>query len=117
MVKHHLVGAHYGLRDWLVQRLTAVVMLVYIGAFALFFVFAGRSMSFELWRALFATTWVRIFTSVTLLAMFWHAWVGVRDIWMDYVKPLGLRVMLHALTAVWLVGSLVYMVNVVWGAQ
>jgi len=52
-----------------------------------------------------------------MLALLWHAWIGVRDIWMDYVKPLALRVMLHTLTAVWLTGSLVYMIKVVWGAQ
>jgi len=117
MVNRHVIGAHYGLRDCLVQRLTAVIMLVYVGAFALFFIFAAGAMSFELWRALFAATWVKVFTTVTMLALLWHAWIGVRDIWMDYVKPLALRVMLHTLTAVWLTGSLVYMIKVVWGAQ
>lgn len=117
MVNRHVIGAHYGLRDWLVQRLSAVVMLVYVGALGVFLLTAGSSMSFMLWRALFATTWVKVFTTVTLLALLWHAWIGVRDIWMDYVKPLGLRVALHTLTALWLIGSLVYMIKVVWGVQ
>lgn len=116
MVNRPVIGAHYGLRDWLAQRLTAVVMLVYAGAFGFFFLTAAGAMSFALWKALFAATWVKVFTTVTLLALLWHAWIGVRDIWMDYVKPLGLRVMLHTLTILWLVGSLVYMVKVVWGA-
>ena len=29
MVKRQVVGAHYGLRDWLAQRVTAVIMVVY----------------------------------------------------------------------------------------
>jgi succinate dehydrogenase / fumarate reductase membrane anchor subunit len=58
---------------------------------------------------------VRVFTTVTVMALLIHAWVGVRDIWMDYVKPLGLRLSLHVLTVLWLVGSFVYAIKVVWG--
>ena len=116
MVNRHVVGAHYGLRDWLVQRLTAVVMLVYV-LLLLAFLLLACGASFDGWKALFSTTWVRVFTTVSLLALLWHAWIGVRDIWMDYVKPLGLRVALHTLTALWLIGSLVYMIKVVWGVQ
>jgi len=117
MVNRHVVGAHYGLRDWLVQRLTAVVMLVYVGALAIVLMIAAKAMIFALWKSLFTATWVRLLTTVTLLALLWHAWIGVRDIWMDYVKPLALRVALHTLTALWLIGSLVYMIKVVWGVQ
>ena len=116
MVNRHVVGAHYGLRDWLAQRLTAVVMLVYVLGWVAFLLVADDASHAD-WRTLFAQTWVRVLTTVTLLALLWHAWVGVRDIWMDYVKPAGVRIVLHTLTALWLVGSLVYMIKVVWGAQ
>jgi succinate dehydrogenase / fumarate reductase membrane anchor subunit len=52
---------------------------------------------------------------VTLLALVMHAWVGVRDIWMDYVKPVGVRLTLHVLTILWLVSCFIYSVKVVWG--
>ncbi|WP_047392090.1 MULTISPECIES: succinate dehydrogenase, hydrophobic membrane anchor protein [Chitinibacter] len=114
MVNRHVVGAHYGLRDWLVQRVTAVIMLAYtIGVLA--FILLANGASFEAWQALFACTWVKVVTTVTLFALLWHAWVGVRDIWMDYIKPVGLRLTMHVLTLLWLAGSLVYMVKVVWG--
>ncbi|QNM94996.1 succinate dehydrogenase, hydrophobic membrane anchor protein [Chitinimonas koreensis] len=114
MVNRHVIGAHYGLRDWLLQRITAVVMLVYtVGLVALLFLAAHAN--FEGWKELFACTWVRVFTTVTVIALLLHAWVGVRDIWMDYVKPLGLRLALHVATILWLVGSFVYAVKVVWG--
>lgn len=116
MVNRHVVGAHYGLRDWLVQRLTAVVMLAYVLGWVAFLLVADDASHAD-WRALFAQDWVRVLTTVTLLALLWHAWVGVRDIWMDYVKPAGVRIVLHTLTALWLVGCLVYMIKVVWGAQ
>ena len=114
MVNRHVIGAHYGLRDWLLQRITAVVMLVYaVGLVALVFCAAGAS--YEGWKALFAETWVRVFTTVTVLALLLHAWVGVRDIWMDYIQPLGIRLTMHVLTILWLVGSFVYAIKVVWG--
>ncbi|MFC4158496.1 succinate dehydrogenase, hydrophobic membrane anchor protein [Chitinimonas lacunae] len=114
MVNRHVIGAHYGLRDWLLQRITAVVMLVYtLGLLA--FLFLAADASYEGWKSLLSQTWVRVFSSVTVLALLLHAWVGVRDIWMDYVKPVGLRLTLHVLTILWLVGSFVYAVKVVWG--
>ncbi len=114
MVNREVIGAHYGLRDWLMQRITAVVMVVYtVGLLAVLFL--GDGASFEEWKHLFEHTWVRVFTTISVLALMLHAWVGVRDIWMDYVQALGLRLTLHVLTILWLLGSFVYAVKVVWG--
>ncbi|UXY13800.1 succinate dehydrogenase, hydrophobic membrane anchor protein [Chitiniphilus purpureus] len=115
MVNRHVVGAHYGLRDWLVQRVTAVVMLVYTVGILAFLLLAADA-SFESWQALFAHTWVKVLTTVSVGALLWHAWVGVRDIWMDYVQHLGVRLTLHVLTILWLLGSFIYSIHVVWGA-
>ncbi|MBE9609357.1 succinate dehydrogenase, hydrophobic membrane anchor protein [Chitinilyticum piscinae] len=114
MVNRHVVGAHYGLRDWLVQRATAVIMLVYAVAVGAFVLFAAKA-GYADWQKLFSCTWVRVLSTVTFLALLWHAWVGIRDIWMDYIQPLGLRVTAHVVTILWLVASLVYMIKVVWG--
>ncbi|MFC7419251.1 succinate dehydrogenase, hydrophobic membrane anchor protein [Iodobacter arcticus] len=115
MVNREVVGAHYGLRDWLVQRVTAVIMLVYtLGVVA--FILLANGASFEAWQQLFACTWVKVVTTVSLFALLWHAWVGIRDIWMDYLQHVGLRLTMHVLTLLWLAGSLVYMIKVVWGA-
>ncbi|BEV73674.1 MULTISPECIES: succinate dehydrogenase, hydrophobic membrane anchor protein [unclassified Paludibacterium] len=113
MVNRIVVGARYGLRDWLMQRITAVVMLAYTLALVLFLLVMPSG--FEGWKSLFTHGWVRLLTQVTLLALALHAWVGVRDIWMDYVKPVGLRLTLHALTILWLVSCFIYSVKVVWG--
>ncbi|HFC8518663.1 succinate dehydrogenase, hydrophobic membrane anchor protein [Neisseria weaveri] len=113
MVDRKLAGAHYGLRDWAMQRATAVIMLVYTVAFILFlFALPG---DYDSWQAFFAQTWVKVFTQVTFVALLLHAWVGVRDLWMDYIKPFGLRLFLQVATIVWLVGCLVYSVKVIWG--
>ena len=67
------------------------------------------------WQAFFGKVWVKVFTQVTFLALFLHAWVGVRDLWMDYIKPFGLRLFLQVATIVWLAGCMVYSVKVIWG--
>ncbi|RBH48435.1 succinate dehydrogenase, hydrophobic membrane anchor protein, partial [Pseudomonas sp. MWU13-2860] len=59
--------------------------------------------------------WVQVLTQVTLTALFLHVWVGIRDLWMDYVKPAGTRLALHVFTIVWLVSCFIYSVKVVWG--
>ena len=114
MVNRHVIGAHYGLRDWLLQRVTAVVMLIYTVGLVAFLILAAHA-SYEGWKALFSLTWVRVFSTVTVIALLLHAWVGIRDIWMDYVQPLGLRLALHVATILWLVGCFVYAIKVVWG--
>ncbi|KLT73308.1 succinate dehydrogenase [Neisseria arctica] len=113
MVDRKLAGAHYGLRDWAMQRITAVVMLVYTVAFVIFLL--SLPSGYEAWQEFFAQTWVKVLTQVTFIALFLHAWVGIRDLWMDYIKPFGLRLFLQSATIVWLVGCLVYSVKVIWG--
>ena len=39
-----------------------------------------------------------VVTQVTLIALFAHVWVGMRDLWMDYIKPVGLRLTMHVFT-------------------
>jgi succinate dehydrogenase / fumarate reductase membrane anchor subunit len=53
-------------------------------------------------------------TLVVFIALAWHAWVGMRDIWMDYVKPVGVRLALHVATIVWLVACLGWAIQALW---
>ncbi|MBP6344807.1 succinate dehydrogenase, hydrophobic membrane anchor protein [Neisseriaceae bacterium CLB008] len=113
MVDRKLTGAHYGLRDWLMQRITAVLMIIYTVLLVLFLV--AMPQDFTSWQAFFTQTWVRVFTQVTFIAVVLHAWVGIRDLWMDYFQSAALRLFLHTATIVWLVGCFVYSVKVIWG--
>jgi succinate dehydrogenase / fumarate reductase membrane anchor subunit len=94
VVNRVAVGAHYGLKDWLVQRVSAIVMAVYSLGFALC-VLPRIPYGFEAWRALFAPTWSKIAALLFILALLVHAWIGVRDIFMDYIKPMGIRLTLQ----------------------
>jgi succinate dehydrogenase / fumarate reductase membrane anchor subunit len=66
------------------------------------------------WAGIFAPQWMKFLTFVVIVALALHAWVGVRDIWMDYIKPVGLRLALQVLSIVWLVGCAGWAVQVLW---
>ncbi|WP_426196605.1 succinate dehydrogenase, hydrophobic membrane anchor protein [Massilia sp. DWR3-1-1] len=111
--KRLVVGAHYGLRDWLAQRVTAVIMVLYTATLLIAFL-TGQNFTYEGWAGLFARQWFKLFSLVTLAGLFFHAWVGVRDIWMDYVKAVGLRLTLQIISIVWLVVCAAWAVQILW---
>jgi succinate dehydrogenase / fumarate reductase membrane anchor subunit len=113
MVKDIIVGAHYGLKDWLAQRITAAVMAAYSLILAVLLLGQER-LSYESWRAFMAGGFLRFLTFLFIVSLMYHAWVGVRDIWMDYVKPTGVRLALHVLTLLALVGYTGWAVSILW---
>jgi len=107
------VGAHYGLREWLVQRVTAIVLLAYFLFLAVALVLEGRH-DYQGWAAIFAPQPVKLLTELAFAALCYHAWIGVRDIWMDYVHHAGVRLFLLALTVLWLLYCLAWSVQILW---
>ena len=83
---------------------------VLLGAWALF----SGPLGYEGWAGAFAPTWMKVATLLALFALFFHAWIGVRDLWMDYVKPTGVRLGLEVLTILWLVGCAIWSVQILW---
>lgn len=113
MINRIVVGAHYGLKDWIAQRATAVLMAVYTVIMAAVLL-ALRPNTFEAWRGVFAHGFIKFVTFLFFVSLFYHVWIGVRDIWMDYVKPTGLRLTLHVLTIVALVGYTGWAAAILW---
>ena len=112
-MKRLVVGAHYGLRDWLAQRITAAIMAVY--TLILFGVFLKNSpFTYAAWKDLFAQGWMRVATLLFAASLAWHAWVGVRDILMDYVKPDGLRLTLQVATLLLLATYVGWTIQILW---
>ena len=107
------VGAHYGTGDWLLQRLTALVMAVYTVIFVACIV-ARPVAAYADWKALFSGTLMRVTTVVFFAALAYHAWVGVRDILMDYVKATGIRLALQFAVVLVLLFYLVWAASVLW---
>jgi succinate dehydrogenase / fumarate reductase, membrane anchor subunit len=111
--KRLVTGAHYGMRDWLSQRITAVLMALFTLVLLVQLLLPGP-LGYERWASIFAAQWMKLLTLTVIIALGWHAWVGVRDIWMDYVKPVGLRLALQVGTIVWLVGCTGWAIQVLW---
>jgi len=109
------VGAHYGLRDWLSQRVTAVVMTLYT-ALLLGIVLWHGGLDHATWKALFAGNPFRVATFLFMVSLFVHAWVGVRNILMDYAKPAGVRLALEVIVICALVAYAGWTIQVLWGA-
>ena len=115
MVGREVIGAHYGWRGWLMQRVTAVVMLVY--TLSLLTALASRpALDYDHWKALWSMPITKYATVLFVLSVLLHAWVGVRNIFMDYVKGAGLRLVLYVLVIVTLVAYGVWVVQILWSA-
>jgi succinate dehydrogenase / fumarate reductase, membrane anchor subunit len=130
--KRIVVGAHYGMRDWLAQRITAVVMGVFTIVLLVQYLLpayarnvAGERVTdasgklvalagYDKWAGIFAPQWMKLLTFVVIVSLAYHAWVGMRDVWMDYVKSFALRLTLQMLTIVWLVACLGWAIQVLW---
>lgn len=114
MVNRIVTGAHYGLRDWLAQRVTAAVMAVYVLVVASYLLMQP-SLGYDTWIELFSGNPMRSFSLLFLLSLFYHAWIGVRDIVMDYVKPASVRLLIHVLVILALVLYAIWSVQILWG--
>ena len=108
------VGSHYGLRDWLSQRVTAIVITLY-SALVLGIVLWHGGLDYATFRTLFAGNAFRVATFLFMASLGWHAWVGVRNILMDYAKPYGLRLMLEIVVVCLLVAYAGWTIGVLWG--
>lgn len=111
-----VVGAHYGTRDWLAQRVTAIVMAIYTVILLVVFM-TGDDFGYQGWAGMFAQQWFKIATFVTILSLIYHAWVGMRNILMDYcTHSVGLRLVLQVATLLWLVGCAGWAAQIIWRA-
>ena len=113
MSRRIVTGARYGLRDWLAQRVTAVIMAVYT-VIAVWVVFSGKPISHAVWKDLFAQGWMRVATLLFAACLAWHAWVGMRNILMDYIKPEGLRLSLQVGTLLVIAGYVGWTIQILW---
>ena len=114
MVNREVSGAHYGLRDWLAQRVTAVVMVIY-SVILVVMLLKLPQLDYANWKAMWSAPWMRYATFLFLLSLFVHAWIGMRNIFMDYIKNSGARLTLYALVILALVAYAAWAVQILWG--
>lgn len=106
-------GSHTGTGTWLLQRATAVVLAWIMPGLAIYFL-AALPTDFAGWQTLFSPLWLRVPMLLTAVVLALHAWVGMRDIFMDYVHPTGLRLALYLAVIVYLSGSVAWLAAILW---
>ena len=116
MVERVVSGAHYGLKEWLAQRVTAVVMALYT-LFMIGYLLWQPTLDFPAWQGLFHSLPLRLASLLFVFSLLLHAWVGMRDIFMDYVHPTLIRLALHVAVILALVVYAVWAVQILWSVQ
>jgi succinate dehydrogenase / fumarate reductase membrane anchor subunit len=94
----------HGLRSWLLQRISAIYMAVFLG-YALVHCLSHGAHSYAEWRAWLTSPLVNLASAGFVIALVTHAWVGLRDVILDYLKPVGVRLLALSLTGLLLAGS------------
>ena len=112
--KRIVTGAHYGLRDWLSQRVTAALMALFTVLVLGQVIFSRGPVGYDKWAGIFAAQWMKVLTFTVIVSLLYHVWVGMRDVLMDYVKPVGIRLALQIFTIVWLTACAGWAIQVLW---
>ncbi|MBE8215167.1 MAG: succinate dehydrogenase, hydrophobic membrane anchor protein [Endozoicomonadaceae bacterium] len=112
-----------GLRDWLIQRATAIILSAYF-IFILVYLFRHPHLTYYEWHALFSNTWVKIFSVMALIAMVLHSWIGLWTISTDYFiarfqgsKAVYIRLAFQGFFALLLLIYLLFGVQILWGVS
>lgn len=102
-----------GLRDWMVQRISSVILGIYI-LFLFGYLVFHPGLFFSDWYNLFQNTWMRVFSVLALLSLILHAWVGVWTIATDYLKITWLRFLFEAVVIIALLGYFIWGINILY---
>lgn len=98
-----------GLRAWIWQRISAVYLLGFI-LYLLSYILFSKPLSFQIWHDWVADPVVTIAIVLFFMLMLIHAWIGMRDVIMDYIHPLFLRALALSLTGLALISFGIWVV-------
>lgn len=113
MVKSVLGVNHQGLRDWVIQRVSAIFMAVYsIGLIG--YIVCHSGLSFAEWHGLFSREWMKIASILFLLSLMLHAWIGIWTIFTDYIKSFVIRTILNFFVLLVLFACFIWGVLILW---
>jgi len=104
-----------GLSDWLLQRVSAVILALY-ALFIVGFLLLNPGLDYAAWNGLFSQTWMRIFSLLAFIAVAAHAWIGLWTVTTDYLKSTGIRVAVQLIIVLAIFVFLVWGIIVLWGA-
>jgi len=102
-----------GLRDWLIQRVSALVLAVYT-IFLLTFIYMHPNLDFMTWQGLFANPIMRIASAIVMLSLISHAWIGLWTVSTDYLKSTVIRVSFQMVVVLLLLAAFIWGIDILW---
>lgn len=113
MVKSVLGSTHNGLRDWLFQRVTAIVMALYLVGMVGFFL-TTAVVTFDQWHHLFSHVTMKVATILCVISILYHTWVGMWTVFTDYIYAYWLRLIAETLVVFLLLGTFFWTLLILW---
>lgn len=114
MVKRAVNFTRSGVSDWLLQRVTAVVLALYCIVLLVYFL-GGSHTGFQSWQSFILSGWMRVFTVIAVAGFIAHAWIGLWTVVTDYIHNRSLRFTLHAFYGIALFTMFVWGIDIFWG--
>ena len=102
-----------GFSAWLMQRLSAVYLAIFIVVAIIWTMMTD--INFQVWRQGFSSVWVQLGVLLFGLNLLLHAWVGLRDVVIDYIHPLGIRLLMLTLVGLFLLANGFWLLAILWG--
>ncbi|MGL9769732.1 MAG: succinate dehydrogenase, hydrophobic membrane anchor protein [Sodalis sp. (in: enterobacteria)] len=113
MVNNASALGRNGVHEWLLVRVSAIVICLYI-IYLLGFILLADPFTYDVWHSFFATSLTKVFTLLTLFSILVHTWIGMWQVLTDYIKPIRLQLRLRVGIGIVLIVYLFYVIIVVW---
>lgn len=103
-----------GLKDWLLQRISAVYLLVYLFFLAVFFCMHPQ-LDYATWTSMFQCNIVKIASMIAIIMLLLHAWIGIWTVSTDYLSHTYLRISVQTAVFLFLLAQLLWGLIMLWG--
>jgi succinate dehydrogenase membrane anchor subunit len=102
-----------GLRDWIIQRVSAIVIGAY--AITILLVIGGKqAITYDIWVNVYQCMFMKVFTVLTLVSLVFHTWIGIWTVTTDYLKPVALRLGTQIIVAIFLLAMIIWALAILW---
>jgi len=102
-----------GMQAWLLQRFSALYLLTFSVFGGLWMVLNPPS-DYAQWSSWMQQPWLQISVALLVIALLIHAWIGLRDVILDYIHPIGLRLGVIAAVMLLLLASGIWAFRALW---
>tara|TARA_R110002124_G_scaffold152394_1_gene319269 strand:+ start:26056 stop:26406 length:351 start_codon:yes stop_codon:yes gene_type:complete len=103
-----------GVQDWLVQRVSAVIVAVYSVFLIGYICVNSHNLDYDLWVGLYSNRFMQILTIFFVLSLVLHAWIGLWSVFTDYVKISSIRIILEVLVILVSIFYLIWSIQIFW---